>query len=342
MTTYKDSGVDIDSADDAKKAMAKSINSDDPRVFNTLGAFASLVDGNFLEYKEPVLVLKTEEPGSKQKIAFEHGFERSICFDTINHLINDIAVMGAVPQYAQDLIICGKIEKETVTILVQGFSDACKEQGCVLTGGETTEQPGVLQDGIYALAANIVGVVEKSNIIDGSKIVEGDAILAIASNGLHTNGYTLVRMLMEKDPSIMQQDVNGQTFLDAIMLPHTCYFKALHGLFTNPHVHGMAHITGGGMRGNIHRILPEGLDANIDLSAVQIPPVFSVIRDAGSVEDAEMLRTFNMGVGMAMVVAKDGVEEVHNYLNKEGHNSFVIGSIAPGAKSVQFKGALQW
>ncbi len=342
MTTYKDSGVDIDEANAAKKSMKETLDSGDPRVLNTLGAFASLVDGSFEGYKEPILVLKTEEPGSKQKLAFEHGYERSICFDTINHLINDIAVMGAHPQYAQDLIICGKIDKAVVNTLVEGFASACKEQGCVLTGGETTEQPGVVEEGIYALAASVVGVVEKAKIVDGSKIAEGDHVIAIASNGLHTNGYTLVRSLMEADPELATKDVDGQTFLGAAMLPHTCYYLALKDLFENSGLHGMAHITGGGVKENLNRILPKGLDAMIDLSTLQIPNVFREIKEAGNVEDAEMLRTFNMGVGVALVVSSEISTDVLSHLKEQKQEAYVMGTITAGKQEVQFEGELQW
>ena len=198
--SYKKAGVDIDAADAVKKVMAKSLETADKRVLNKIGAFASLFDGTFPEYEHPVLVLKTEEPGSKQKLAFQYNRVSSICYDMINHLINDIITMGAKPLSVQDAIICGKLEKEVVTELVHSISQACREQDCVLIGGETSEQPGVLEAGIYILTASLVGVVEKSKIIDGSKIEEGDSVLAVASNGLHTNGYSLVRALMAQKP----------------------------------------------------------------------------------------------------------------------------------------------
>lgn len=342
MTTYKDAGVDIDAADDAKRSMKDIVDTGDRRVLNSLGAFASLVEGKFKGYKQPVLALKMEEPGSKQKLAFEHGFVRSICFDTINHLINDIAVMGASPLYVQDLIICGKIEKAVVTEIVEGFAAACKEQDCVLTGGETTEQPGVLAPGTYALAASIVGIVDKPKIIDGSKIVEGDRVLAIASSGLHTNGYTLVRTLLEKDPELLHSDVAGDTFLTAVMQPHTCYYAGLKGLFENPSLKGMAHITGGGIAGNLNRILPKGLDAQIDLENIVIPAIFGAIRDAGNIEDAEMIKAYNMGVGMAVVVEPSGEEAVIAHLKEQGYDAYPIGRIIKGHQHVKFEGQLVW
>src|SRR3989344_4484898 len=230
MTTYKDSGVDISAADAMKKEMAKSIDTGDKRVLNRHGAFASLVEGSFPGYKEPVLVLKTEEPGSKQKLAFENNSVRSICYDTINHLIDDIIVMGATPFFVQDAVICGKMEPKIITEIVDAFASACREQGCVLTGGETSEQPGVIPAGTYILTASIVGVVEKAKIIDGSKIQEGDVILVLPSNGLHTNGYSLVRRLMAEHPEIMKEKIGPDTFLHAILKPHTCYFPHLKGL----------------------------------------------------------------------------------------------------------------
>ena len=342
MTSYKDAGVDIDAADETKKAMKESMDSNDPRVLNHLGAFASLVQGSFDAYEEPILVLKTEEPGSKQKLAFQHDKIESICFDTINHLINDIIVMGADPLYVQDAVICGKIEKEKVTRLVKGFADACKAQNCVLVGGETSEQPGVLEVGTYILTASIVGVVDKKKIVDGSTIQKGDVVLGVASNGLHTNGYSLVRALMDKDSSLEQTDVNGETFVECIMKPHTCYYQAVKGLFGHKGLHGMAHITGGGIAGNLNRVLPEGCSAQIDASAIEILPIFKAIRDAGNVSDPEMLRTYNMGAGLVMVCSQDALSEIQHHLQSQKLNSFVIGSIIDGDQAVHIEGDLNW
>ncbi|MBI3332300.1 phosphoribosylformylglycinamidine cyclo-ligase [Candidatus Peregrinibacteria bacterium] len=342
MTTYKDSGVNIAQADAAKRAMAKSIDTGDKRVLNRHGAFASLVEGSFPGYKEPVLVLKTEEPGSKQKLAFAHGNVRSICFDTINHLINDIIVMGATPLFVQDAVICGKIEPKVVTEIVDGFASACKEQGCVLTGGETSEQPGVLPAGTYILTASIVGVVEKAKIIDGSAIKEGDIVLALPSNGLHTNGYSLVRRLMESQPKILKEKVGSDSFLDAILKPHTCYFPHLKGLFRNPALHGLAHITGGGIPGNLHRILPKGLDAEIDLGTINVLPIFKVIQKYGDVPTEDMLRTYNLGVGIIAVVDAKEASAIASALKKSGCAAYPIGKIVKGNQKVKTSGSLQW
>lgn len=340
--SYKKAGVDISTADAAKREMAKSLASSSPRVLNRLGAFASLYDGRFEGYEHPVLVLKMEEPGSKQKLAVQYGRASSVCFDLINHLIDDVIVMGAKPMAVQDVIICGKLEKPVVTEMVDAMARACREQECDLVGGETSEQPGVLESGLYVLAAAMVGVVDKPKIIDGSKIRKGDVVLGVASNGLHTNGYSLVRALLASDPKLAEMPVEGERFLDVILRPHTCYYKAFRDLFDNRGLHGMAHITGGGFEGNLNRILPAGVNALIDLAKVQVLPVFKTIRQVGKVDDADMLRTFNLGVGMTLVVAPEAVDGVIQHLAGQGHKSYPIGRIVEGDRTVVCEHRLSW
>lgn len=340
--SYKQSGVDIDAANRTKKQMAEDMKSSDPRVLNRVGAFASLFEASFPGYSHPILVLKTEEPGSKQLLSIKYGKIREICEDMLHHLFNDIAVMGAVPLTVQDAIICGKMEPDTVRTMVRSMAEICRIHDCTLTGGETSEQPGTLQAGTYVLASSVVGIVEKSKVIDGSKIKKGDRVLAIASNGLHTNGYSLVRRLMEEKPDILDDKVNGESFLDAILKPHTSYLPGIKGLFDLDGLHGMAHITGGGIAENLDRILPANLDATIDLSQLRILPIFSLIREAGSVSDADMLRTFNMGAGLLMVLDPDALEPAKNHLASKGYESYVCGEVVPGEKKVTFKGKLAW
>src|SRR4051812_13579254 len=203
--SYKKSGVSIDTADAAKGQMEKIMATKDPRILHKPNAFASLFDASFPGITHPVLVMKTEEPGSKQKIAFQHNRPASVAQDMIHHLIDDIIVTGAQPLAVQDCIVCGKLEKHTVLALVQSINDACRDNDCHLIGGETSEQPGVLDPGTYILSSSIVGVVEKSKIIDGSNIQLGDTVLAVPSNGLHTNGYSLVRALLAQHPNLLQQ-----------------------------------------------------------------------------------------------------------------------------------------
>jgi phosphoribosylformylglycinamidine cyclo-ligase len=341
--SYAKAGVDISATDAAKKTMAASIDRGDARVLNRVGAFASLVDGRFAGMQHPILVLKTEEPGSKQKLAFATGRVRGICFDLINHLVNDLMVMGAEPLYVQDCIICGKLEKEVVTTLVDGMAEACRAQGCVLVGGETSVQPGVVADGLYILSASAVGVVDQPAILDGSRGAAGDVVLALPANGLHTNGYTLVRKLMERNPALAGRQLAEGTFMDLIMRPHLCYYQAVRGLFRHPGLKGLAHITGGGLEGNLNRILPAGHDAILDLPAVRVPEVFRVIQAEGNVPADDMLRTFNLGVGLAAVVAPAAQAEIVAHLAGQGCAAYPIGHlVAGGSQVVRYQGAIAW
>lgn len=335
--------VNIDLANDTKKAMAEKIDStNNPRVLNKFGAFSSLYDFTFPEYKNPVLVLKTEEPGSKQLLAMQYDKIENVSYDMINHLINDCIVMGATPLTVQDAIICGKLEKNIVTRIVSSISDACKAQECVLTGGETSEQPGVLDKGVYILTSSIVGVVEKSEIVDGSKIRVGDVVLSLEASGIHTNGYTLVRKIMKDNPEIMDEKIGGRSFIDAVLEPHRCYYMTIKNLFGKGLIQGMAHITGGGICENLNRILPDCVDAEIDLSSYNIPEIFSVLKKYGSISDEEMLRTFNLGVGLAMVVKKNDAEEIMNSIRENGVNCNIIGEIINGSGKVLCKNKMKW
>jgi phosphoribosylformylglycinamidine cyclo-ligase len=340
--SYEKAGVNVDVADETKREMAKTMETTNSRVLNKVGAFASLYDGRFPELSHPILVLKTEEPGSKQKLAFQNDRIESVCKDMISHLINDVIVMGATPMAVQDAIICGHLEKEKVLRIVKAITETCREYGCELTGGETSEQPGVLERDVYVLVASMVGVVDKSAIIDGSKISEGDVVLALLSSGPHTNGYSLIRRLLEETPAILAEKVEDKSFLDAVLIPHKCYYRELKGLFSNPALHGMAHITGGGIQGNLNRILPANLSAKIRLNKLIIPSVFNVIRKYGRVNDENMLKTFNMGAGMTIVVNRQGAEEVETHLRAQGCTCFEIGEIIKGDATVKFEGNLEW
>lgn len=340
--SYKAAGVDIDAADATKKEMAGTLKTNDTRVLNTVGAFASLCDGKFPGYKHPVLVCKTEEPGSKQVLAIAEGKFESIAQDLINHLINDVIVMGADPLFVQDLIVCGKMEKDVISGLVKAMAAAVKAQGAVLTGGETSEQPSVLAPGTYVLGASCIGVVEKENIVDGSKIKEGDVVLALESSGVHTNGYSLIRALLKADPSLAKKKVGNQTFMDAILVPHRCYYKALKGVFTHAGLHGMAHITGSGLPGNLNRILPKNLDAVIDASAIKVLPIFKTIKEVSGNDNADMIRTFNLGVGVTIVTSKESAPEIGAAIAAAGVAVNAIGLIQKGSGSVRMEHELDW
>ena len=339
--TYKKSGVDINAADAAKRKMASFIDGGNDRVLNKTGAFASVYDINFPELKNPVLVLKTEEPGSKQKLAAEYDKIENVCYDMINHLTNDILVMGATPLTVQDAIICGKMQPDIVERIVKTIARACIENGSVLTGGETSEQPNVVESGTYILTSSIVGIAEREAIIDGSKIREGDTVLALASNGIHTNGYSFLRLLMKEKPEIKDALIDGERFIDVILKPHKSYYRELIGLFKNSDLRGMAHITGGGLKGNLNRILPENLSAEIELPNIRLLPIFNFIRDTAKAGDEELFKTFNMGVGMAIVVRAGSEKLFIEHMAGFGTGCYEIGKIVKGCKTVIFKGNIK-
>ena len=339
--SYSKAGIDITYTDTIKREMAKHLDTKDDRVLNGLGPFASLYDIKFQEIENPVLVLKSEEPGSKQKLAIEYGYSESICHDMVNHLVNDIVVMGAKPLAVLDTIVCGNAEADTIKTLVKGVSDACKENECSLVGGETSIQPLVVDPGVYVLTSSIAGIVEQSKVIDGFQIKEGDAVLAIASNGLHTNGYSLVRLLMDKMPQIKLDKIDGLTFIEQIMKPHTPYYRSIKDLFDKDVIHGMAHITGGGIEGNLCRIIPEGLSAKIDLSKIKILDIFKYIRNNGNISDEEMLRTFNCGVGFDIVTNQKDKAAVMQHVSRF-YDCYEIGVIESGDRKVKFENRLNW
>ncbi len=326
--------VNIDEANETKSGFSKFIDGKDNRLVNRVGAFASLFKIDTSRYPDPLLVLKTEEPGTKQILAFKNDKIESVCFDMINHLINDCVVMGAEPLAVQDLVVCGKLEKETVTRIVSAISEICTENECVLTGGETTEQPDILPPETYILGSSIIGIVNSDKVIDGTKIKPGDSVIAAGSSGPHTNGYTLIRDLLSKSPELADKKLGDKTFLDAVLEPHRCYYKSIKNLF-NGLVTGFAHITGGGIKENLNRILPSNVDAVIDLNCYKPQPVFCVIREAGKVSDENMLRTFNLGVGLAIVCPEENAEEVLRILEKSGEDAYRIGKVTEGSGKVE-------
>jgi len=333
--TYKKAGVDINKTDGIKKDVGAMIGAGDNRVLNGLGPFASLYDINFPEIKNPVLVLKSEEPGSKQKLAVEYGYIESICHDMVNHLINDIAVMGARPLAVLDTIVCGEADETTIKGLIKGMSEACADNECSLVGGETSVQPGVLGKGVYILSSTAAGIIDRDDVIDGSAICAGDAVLAVASNGLHTNGYSLARMIMAEKPEILNETINGETFVEALMKPHSAYYKSIKGLFKDSGVTGFAHITGGGIEGNLSRIIPGGLCAEICAGKLKTPPIFGLLKQYGHIPDDDMLRTFNCGAGLVAVARPGAAEGIVRHISK-WYECYEIGKVREGDKKVKF------
>ena len=326
--------VNIDEANETKTGFSKIIDGRDHRLVNRVGAFASLFKIDVSGYSNPLLVLKTEEPGTKQILAFRHDRIESVCRDMINHLINDCVVMGATPLAVQDLVVCGKLERDAVTRIVSAISEVCRENECVLTGGETTEQPDILPPETYILGSSIIGIVDSGKVIDGTKIRAGDTVIAVASSGPHTNGYTLIRDLLHRHPDLAEKRLGNRAFLEAVLEPHRCYYRSIKGLF-HGQATGFAHITGGGIRENLNRILPPSVDAIIDLDRYRPQRVFSAIKKTGGVSHDEMLRTFNLGVGLAVVCRAPDSETVIDELTRAGEEAYRIGEIIPGSGKVE-------
>ncbi len=339
--TYKNSGVDVDAANALKQGFLGVLNQED-MTLNQPKAFAAIIDAGLKNYSDPVLVLKSEEPGSKQIIAFSNDRVESVCEDMINHLINDCIMCGAVPVSIQDVIVCGQLDPALVKRCVVAMAKASAAQGCFLSGGETSEQPGVLPEDRYILSSSIIGVIERSKIVDGKTISPGDKVVALASSGLHTNGYSLVRYLMANNSDLAESDVDGRSFLDVALDVHACYFQCLAPLFKAGLLKGAAHITGGGIAENLDRVLPSSIDAVIDLDTYRPQKIFTRIREEGAISDQDMLRTFNLGVGAAVVVAADKVAAVLAELAGHDQDAWVIGETVKGTGSVTFRGELQW
>jgi phosphoribosylformylglycinamidine cyclo-ligase len=292
-----------------------------------------MFDGAFPGLAQPVLVASADGVGTKLKIAFATGVHNTVGRDLVNHCVNDILVQGARPLFFLDYIATGNLSPDVVSSIIEGVTNGFRENGCVLLGGETAEMPGFYQDGEYDIAGFIVGVVERAKIIDGKTIAPGDVLLALPSAGLHTNGYSLARKLFfevadyQPDTHLPELEMTAG---EALLLPHLSYLKPLEGLLDTGSIKGLAHITGGGLTDNIPRILPENTAVRIERGSWPIPPLFELLRKLGNVSDAEMYRTFNMGVGMVIVCAPHDVEAIEAQLGE----SYRIGKVVTGSREV--------
>jgi phosphoribosylformylglycinamidine cyclo-ligase len=339
--TYKASGVDISAANEMKASFFPVLERSGVTL-SSRNAFASIFDANLRAYIDPVLVFKSEEPGSKQVLALDRDRIESVCTDMINHLVNDLIMCGATPVAIQDVIVCGRLDPRIVKRAVGALATAAAAQGCFLSGGETSEQPGVLGDGTYILSASVIGVVERSRIVDGHAIEAGDLVLALRASGIHTNGYSLVRHLLAAQPALMNEVIDGQPLGEVILDVHASYHAGLAPLFERSLLRGAAHITGGGIRENLNRVLPAHLDAVIDLAAYRPNPVFRHLKQASGLPDDELLRIFNLGVGAALVIEPAAREEVLHTLSVAGVEAWQIGTIAGGTGSVTCVGSIPW
>ena len=321
--TYAAAGVNIDAADRAKELIKKKVRSTfRQEVLTDIGLFAGLFQLSS-QYKEPVLVSSVDGVGTKLKLATALDKHDTVGIDLVNHCINDIFTCGAEPLFFLDYIALGKLVPELVESIINGLARACIDAGCSLIGGETAEMPGVYAVGDYDLAGFIVGVVERKRVINGRTIESGDTILALPSTGLHTNGYSLARRVFGTDRAKLETYYTelGRTLGEALLEPHRCYYPILKSSL--PMVKGMAHITGGGIPGNLPRIFPRGLAAQIDKSSWKAPAIFTLIQKRGSIEEKEMYRVFNMGVGMLVICAPSDVDRLLAAVPK----SWVIGEM---------------
>jgi len=339
--TYSDAGVDIDAAtratDKIKELARRTFNQ---RTLSEIGSFGGMFDGAFPNLKQPVLVASADGVGTKLKIAFSTGVHNTVGRDLVNHCVNDILVQGARPLFFLDYVATGKLSPDVVASVVEGVTNGCRENGCVLLGGETAEMPGFYQDGEYDIAGFIVGVVDRNKIIDGKTIAPGDVLLALPSAGLHTNGYSLARKLFfeiagyKPDTHIPEL---GMTAGEALLLPHLSYLKPLDGLLDKGLIKGLAHITGGGLTDNIPRVLPDGMEVVLQRGSWARDPIFEWLAATGRIAAAEMYRTFNCGIGMVVIVPQERAAAATEFLNARGESAQVIGAVRAGTRGVHIE-----
>ncbi|HUR97448.1 MAG TPA: phosphoribosylformylglycinamidine cyclo-ligase [Pyrinomonadaceae bacterium] len=328
--SYADAGVSIDNANRAVakiREFARSTFND--RTLTEIGSFGGMFSGAFPEMADPILVASADGVGTKLKLAFETGIHNTVGADLVNHCVNDILVQGARPLFFLDYFATGKLEPDVTASVVEGMARACKENGCVLLGGETAEMPDFYPPGEYDLAGFIVGVVDKAKVIDGKSITPGDVVLGIPSNGLQTNGYSLARKLFFEvgghTPDTHLEELGG-TVGDSLLETHQSFLARIGPLLNSEKIKGLAHITGGGFLENIPRILPEGVSVEIKRGTWPELPIFGIMQKLGNVSDREMFRTFNMGIGMVVVCSPDSKEFIFSHLK----NCFEIGRTIDG------------
>ena len=325
--TYRDAGVDIDAGDElVERIKPYAKRTLRPGVLAGIGGFGALFELP-KGYREPVLVSGTDGVGTKLKLAFELGRHDTIGVDLVAMSVNDILTLGAEPLFFLDYYACGKLDVATASDVVKGIAAGCERAGCALIGGETAEMPGMYPPGEYDLAGFAVGVVEKSAVIDGSTIEAGDVVLGLASDGAHSNGYSLIRRIIATRGADLGERLGAHALADLILAPTRIYVKPVLRLTREIGVKGMAHITGGGLTGNVPRVLAEGLTARLDRGAWTLPPLFSWLQEKGGIADEEMFRVFNCGIGMAVVVSAADADAAARKLTEDGETVWRIGVV---------------
>ncbi|MCW8955855.1 MAG: phosphoribosylformylglycinamidine cyclo-ligase [Gammaproteobacteria bacterium] len=335
--SYRDAGVDIDAGNQLiekiKPHVAKTIR---PGVLGSLGGFGGLFEIPVDRYQKPVLVSGTDGVGTKLKLALELNKHDTIGIDLVAMCVNDILVLGAEPLYFLDYYATGHLDSDVASDVIKGIAEGCVQSGAALIGGETAEMPGMYAEGEYDLAGFCVGIVEKSRIIDGSAVKAGNALIGIASSGPHSNGYSLIRKVLQVSQANLQQDCGGQALGQALLAPTRIYVQSIRQLLDQLDVHAMSHITGGGLLENIPRVMPENTRAQIQRSSWELPAAFQWLQQQGNIEMNEMYRTFNCGVGMVLVVEAEDAEQAIEILTAAGETAWKLGEIVsnPGKPDV--------
>jgi len=338
---YRQSGVDIDAGNETVrriKSLARATFT--PGVLSDIGSFGGLFQFESAAYRDPVLVSSADGVGTKLKVAFMTGRHHTVGADLVNHCVNDILVQGAIPLFFLDYLATGRLSPDVAERVVEGIARGCRENGCALIGGETAEMPGFYRDGEYDIAGFIVGVVERSRVINGRTIVPGDTLLALPSAGLHTNGYSLARsVLFDRAgfrPDSFVAELNA-TVADALLAPHRSYLGLVRPLLERDLVKGLAHITGGGITENVPRVLPSGCAVEINVGSWDVPGIFRLIQDKGAIATPEMFRAFNMGVGLVLACEPEDVDTIVSIIRKAGEpNVWCVGRVVPGDGDVKY------
>ena len=332
--SYKDAGVDIDAGNalvEAIKPIAKATTR--PEVPSSLGGFGALFELDMTKYKNPILVSGTDGVGTKLRLAIDSGKHDKVGIDLVAMCVNDLIVQGAEPLFFLDYYATGKLELNVAVDVVKGIGEGCLQAGCALIGGETAEMPGMYPKGDYDLAGFCVGIVEKADLIDGTKVKAGDVMLGLASTGPHSNGYSLIRKIIEVSGADLNMDMDGQPLIDALMAPTRIYVKSLLELMKSVEIHAVSHITGGGLLENLPRVMPNNTMANIDTNSWKRPAVFDWIQANGNVEFEEMHRTLNCGIGLVIVIDEANQKQAIELLTAAGETVSVIGKIETSEQS---------
>jgi phosphoribosylformylglycinamidine cyclo-ligase len=332
--TYAEAGVRIEEGDRFVRLIKKPVRSTfTRRVLGDIGGFGALFDARFRGYRNPVLVSSVDGVGTKLKVAQLVGRHDTVGQDLVNHCVNDILTLGAKPLFFLDYFATGNLRAELAAEVVSGFVRACKENKCALVGGETAEMPGFYEGEEYDLAGTIVGVAERESLITGKKIRKGDVLIGLASTGLHTNGYSLARSVLLKRYQVHDyvEDL-GKTVGEALLTVHRSYLRTVVAVLKKFNVHGISHITGGGIEGNTNRIIPAGLRLRVDWSAWERPALFRMIQRLGEIPEEDARRAFNLGVGMILIVSRKNVDRVLRFLRKKGEQTMVVGEVVSGRK----------